>query len=138
MKTPVAFLLLAAATPLRAGTNPFLEPSDAPSGTFAPSSSAPGARGWGFNLSLGYGGINGDFSTSPQKPVSGDFGLFRVAGPWWFGTGLSFGSFVLRSPPSEVQPQVTIVGYPVGDDWAFHQIYLSAAGMFRRQHAVQT
>ncbi|HXK09185.1 MAG TPA: DUF3943 domain-containing protein [Vicinamibacteria bacterium] len=135
IKTWLALLLLAAATPLRAGTNPFLEPSDASSGASA--SSSPPEAGWGFNLSLGYGGINGDFSTSLQKPVSGDFSLFRKSGPWRFGAGLSFGSFVLRSPYSEVPPQVTIVGYPVGNDWAFHQIYLSAARMFRLQHAVR-
>jgi hypothetical protein len=117
-------------TPNGAETNPFLQPP-------AASAAASLEPHWGLNFTLGLGGAGGDLSTAVEKPISAEFGLFRSVGPWRFGGGVSFGAFVLRSPYSQIPAKVTIVGYPEGDDFAFHQIYLSAARMFRLQTSLR-
>jgi len=139
-KSLAALLVFWAATPLRGGTpetNPFLEPPASTSIAAAAPSSASDEPRWGFNFTLGLGGVGGDLSTGVEKPISGEFGLFRRVGSWRFGGGVSFGSFVLRSPYDQIPSRVKIVGYPVGDDFAFHQIYLSATRMFRLKQSVR-
>ena len=53
---------------------------------------------WGLSAALGFGGAGGDFGDLLQKPVAGDFNLFRNTGKWRFGVGLSFTSFTMPEP----------------------------------------
>jgi len=73
---------------------------------------------WGVSTSLGTGSIGGDFGDVLKKPVSGELNLFRTAGPWRFGVGVSFGSFKMKAP------------YEDELEWGFQQTYLSATRMF--------
>jgi hypothetical protein len=87
----------------------------------AQAAAAPAERParWGLNASLGTGSLSGDFAPPLRKPVIGDFHLFRTAGPWRFGLGVSFSSFTMEAPFEDEL------------EWGFQQTYLSATRMFR-------
>jgi hypothetical protein len=89
----------------------------------AQAAAAPAERAarWGLNASLGTGSLGGDFKPPLRKPVTGDLHLFRTAGPWRFGLGVSFSSFTME-PPFENELE-----------WGFQQTYLSATRMFRTE-----
>jgi hypothetical protein len=74
---------------------------------------------WGLNTSLGFGGTGGDFSQLLEKPVAGDFNIFRNLGKWRFGVGLSFSSFTMKAP------------FEDEDEWGFQQTYLHATRMLK-------
>jgi hypothetical protein len=76
---------------------------------------------WGFNANLGAGGATGEFSSLLQRPISGEFSLFRTQGPWRFGAGVSFGSFDMKKP------------YVDGLEWGLQQDYVSATRMLRTE-----
>jgi hypothetical protein len=79
---------------------------------------------WGFTATLGYGGAGGDFGGLLEKPVSGDFNLFRQRGSWRYGLGLSFSSFKMKTPHQD-EPE-----------WGFQQTYLFATRMLLSERSV--
>ena len=80
---------------------------------------------WGLAVGLGTGSLSGDFSPPLRKPVIGDLQLFRTAGKWRFGLGVSFSSFVMEAP------------YDNELEWGFQQTYLSATRMFRTEGSLR-
>jgi hypothetical protein len=80
---------------------------------------------WGLSTALGFGGAGGDFGDALQKPVAGDFNIFRNTGKWRFGVGLSFTSFTMPEP------------FENEDEWGFQQTYLFATRMLRSEGSVR-
>lgn len=85
---------------------------------------APEPR-WGLTTSLGFGSSGGDFGDLLEKPVAGDYSLFRNHGAWRFGLGVSFTSFTMKDP------------YDEEPEWGFQQTYLSATRVFGKQGGVR-
>jgi hypothetical protein len=76
---------------------------------------------WGFSANFGTGSLSGDFKPPLKTPVAVELNLFRTYGPWRFGLGLGFSSFVM-DPPYDQEPE-----------WGFQQTYLSATRMLKTQ-----
>jgi hypothetical protein len=91
----------------------------------APASSADREPRWGLTTALGFGSAGGDFGDLLQKPVAGDYNIFRNRGAWRFGLGLSFTSFEMVEP------------YQDEKEWGFQQSYLFATRMLRKEGAVR-
>src|SRR4030095_8245629 len=53
---------------------------------------------WGLATNLGFGGAGGDFGGLLQKPVAGDFNLFRDHGKWRLGLGIRFNAVPMKEP----------------------------------------
>ena len=88
----------------------------------AMSQDAPEPRpSWGLTNTLGYGGAGGDFGDLLEKPVTGDFNIFRNRGAWRFGMGMSFTSFTMKEP------------YQDEKEWGFQRTYLFATRMLRSE-----
>ena len=87
----------------------------------APPATTEREPSWGLNVSLGFGGAGGDFGDLLEKPVAGDFNIFRNHGKWRFGVGLSFTSFTMKDP------------YEDEDEWGFQQTYLFATRMLQQR-----
>jgi hypothetical protein len=88
---------------------------------------------WGLGTSLGYGGAGGDFSDLLQKPITGDYNIFRNHDKWRFGLGVSFTSFTMKEPCSAV-------GNASCEDqkeWGFQQTYLFTSRMFGKPGGVR-
>jgi uncharacterized protein DUF3943 len=117
------FLAAFALLPLLAGGRPAAAEDD-----FSAQATAAAAERrphWGVDVSLGTGSLSGDFKPPLRKPVTGDLHLFRTAGPWRFGLGVSFGSFKMEAP------------YEHELEWGFQQTYLSATRMLRMQGSLR-
>jgi len=80
---------------------------------------------WGLSTSLGFGGAGGDFGELLEKPVAGDYNIFRRYGKWRFGFGLSFTSLTMKAP------------YDQEPEWGFQETYLSATRLFGRPGGVR-
>lgn len=80
---------------------------------------------WGLGTALGYGGAGGDFSELLEKPVTGDFNIFRRQGKWRFGLGVSFTSFTMKEPFEEEK------------EWGFQQTYLFTSRMFGKPGGIR-
>jgi len=97
-------------------------PGSVQAGAALPTERRPG---WGLNTSLGFGGAGGDFGDLLEKPVAGDFNVFRNHGAWRFGIGLGFSSFTMKEP------------FQDEDEWGFQRTYLFATRMLRSEGAVR-
>jgi hypothetical protein len=127
----LASLLALGAAPLAASesasaTNPFGPFNITPPQTRpAPAPATERDPSWGLTFGLGFGGADGDFGDLLQKPVAGDFNIFRNHGKWRFGLGLSFTSFTMKEP------------YEDEDEWGFQQTYLFATRMLKTEGTVR-
>ena len=88
---------------------------------------APPASPWGFSSSLGWGGLGGDFESTLEKPIRGEFDFFRQSrtGAWRLGAGVSYGSFVMKPPFEDEQ------------EWGSLQFYGFGTRVFNRGGAVR-
>ena len=75
---PFAALVCALCLPLSAVAQQSPQSASAP----------PPAEEPGFTWALGYGRAGGDFGDLLQKPVTGDYNVFKIKGKWRWGMGL--------------------------------------------------
>ena len=84
---------------------------------------APQRPSWGFSTALGFGGSGGDLGDLLEKPISGDFNIFKNKARWRYGLGLSFSSFKMKEPYQDEQ------------EWGFQETYLFATRMLASEDA---
>jgi hypothetical protein len=84
-----------------------------------PSTEEPAQEGWGFTSALGEGGTGGDFGQTLDKPITGEFNIFRQSGAWRFGAGVAYGSYKMKKP------------YQDEPEWGSIDTYLFATRMLR-------
>ena len=80
---------------------------------------------WGLTTALDFGSAGGDFGGTLEKPITGDFNIFKNRGAWRYGVGVSFTSFTMKAP------------YQDEDEWGFQRTYLFATRMLRREGRVR-
>ena len=72
------------------------------------------ASPWGFSSALGAGGLGGDFTSTFEKPVRGEFNFFRQKGALRLGAGVSYGSFAMKAPFEDEQEWGSLQFYGFG------------------------
>ncbi|HET6462619.1 MAG TPA: DUF3943 domain-containing protein, partial [Candidatus Krumholzibacteria bacterium] len=115
---PCIYRFIALATTVVALTGVSVARADSSSASPDSADSTDSAR-WGFYFNLGVGANRGDFHPTLEKPLTGEFGILRARGQWRYGIGVSFSSFVMPAP------------YDKEKEWAFQEVFLTGARVFR-------